>query len=400
MRQLGSLRLQIWQILVAGAVTMLLTGSISPGAALDAIDVDVMLFRFGMFVVGRALEESGVLADLSFRLFSRARTVDALVLLILVGGGVASALLLNDTVAVIGVPVVVALARAHRVAPGLTLLALAFGVTAGSVVSPIGSPQNLLVALDLEANGVGNPFPTFARTLLLPTAGSIALSYFALRLAYRGEFAAHALVHERGAISDPALAFVARLALGFMLALVALRIALVSADADVSLPLTAIALLPAALVLAASPRRFAIARDIDWPTLAFFAALFIVVEAVNEAGVTTEVVARLGERVASTPWVLLVSASVSQVVSNVPLVALYLPALAEAGGGTEARMALAAGSTLAGNLTLIGAASNIIVVDSAERRFGERLSFWEFTRIGLPLGISQLLLTWGCLDLL
>ena len=115
----------------------------------------------------------------------------------------------------------------------------------------------------------------------------------------------------------------------------------------------------------------------------------------NDAGVTEEVVVRLGRHVASTPWVLAMSAAVSQVVSNVPLVALYLPALAEAGGGTEARMALAAGSTLAGNLTLIGAASNIIVVDNAERRFGERISFWEFTRVGAPLGVSQLLLTWG-----
>jgi len=399
-RQLGTLRLQIWHIVVAGAGAMLITGSILPRAAVESIDVDVMLFLFGMFVVGRALEDSGALADLSFRLFSRARTVDALVLLILVGAGITSALLLNDTVAIIGVPVAVALARAHRVAPGLALLALAFGVTAGSVVSPIGNPQNLLVALDLEAAGTENPFPTFARWLLLPTIGSIALSYLALRFAYRREFGSRALVHERDAIRDPALARVGRIALGLMLALIVLRVASVSSEAELNVLLTAIAVVPAALVLTASRRRFALVRDIDWPTLAFFAALFIVVEAVDEAGVTTEVVATLGEHVASTPWVLLVSASVSQVVSNVPLVALYLPALAEAGAGTEARMALAAGSTLAGNLTLIGAASNIIVVDSAERRFGERLSFWEFTRVGLPLGMAQLLLTWGCLALL
>lgn len=391
-RQVGSLRLQIWHVMSLGAAAMLLTRSISPREALHAVDLDVMLFLFGMFVLGRALEESGTLADLSYRLFSRARSIDELVLLILFGAGVASALLMNDTLAIVGVPVVVALARAHRVTPRLTLLALAFAVTAGGVLSPIGNPQNLLVALRGEA--VGNPFVTFATWLALPALGALLLSYGALRLAYRREFHGTALVHERSEIRDAALARLSRAALLVLLALIALRIAIVSAGIEVDLRLTVIALVPAAVVLAGSPRRVSLTRTIDWPTLAFFAALFVVVEAVDEAGVTTEVVARLGAHVASTPWVLAASAAASQLVSNVPLVALYLPALDRAGGGVEAYMALAAGSTLAGNLTLIGAASNVIIVDSAERRFGVRLSFWEFTRVGLPLGIAQLLLTW------
>jgi len=45
-----------------------------------------MLFLFGMFVVGVALEESGYLASLSYRLLRRARNVDQLVIAILVRG--------------------------------------------------------------------------------------------------------------------------------------------------------------------------------------------------------------------------------------------------------------------------------------------------------------------------
>jgi len=47
-------------------------------------------------------------------------------------------------------------------------------------------------------------------------------------------------------------------------------------------------------------------------------------------------------------------------------------------------MALAAGSTIAGNLTILGAASNVIIIENAERR-GYTLTFWEFLRVGLPL---------------
>lgn len=396
-RQVGNLRLQIWQIMLLGAAAMLLTRAIAPRDALAAIDLDVMLFLFGMFVLGRALEDSGVLADLSHRLFSRARSVDGLVVLILLGAGVASAVAMNDTVAVVGTPVVIALARAHGVRPQLALLALAFAVTAGSVASPIGNPQNLLVAL---ADPEANPFVLFARWLAVPALGSLALTYFALRMAYRSEFHRGALAHVRDVTTDPTLSRAALAGIWVLLALIALRIALVIVGSDEDLPLTAIALIPAAVVLILAPQRLQVARGVDWATLAFFAGLFVVVQAVDDAGVTRALVQRLGDRVASTGWVLAVSGVVSQAVSNVPLVALYLPALTEAGAGPgseEARMALAAGSTLAGTMTVIGAASNVIIVDSAERRFGVRLDFWEFARVGVPLGVAQLALTWGWL---
>ncbi len=292
---------------------------------------------------------------------------------------------MNDTVAIVGVPVVVALARAHDLDARPLVLGLAFGVTAGSVVSPIGNPQNLLVALEVSES----PFVTFAAWLAVPTAIALALTYLALRIASPG---AGSLL--RALESPPAarggLARASRAALVVLLALVALRVALVGVESAPEVRLTVVALVPAALILVASRERVRVLRGVDWPTLAFFAALFIVVEAVDSAGVTSEVVSRLGTRVDDTPAILAISAVLSQVVSNVPLVALYLPALAEMDAGTEAYMALSAGSTLAGNLTLIGAASNVIVVDVAERRFGVTIGFWEFTRIGAPLALAQL----------
>lgn len=393
-RQVGGVRLRIWQIMLAGALGMLATNSIAPSEAARAIDLDVMLFLAGMFVVGRALEDSGVLAEASFHLFARARTTSALAALVVVGSGLASAVLMNDTVAIVGVPVVVALARVHGLNPRPLLLGLAFGVTAGSVVSPIGNPQNLLVALEVEAN----PFITFAAWLAAPTAIALALTYVALRLASPGHASALDVL-PTPALARSGLARVSRIAVALLVALVVLRVILVGVEGAPGVRLTVIALAPAALILALARERTSVLRGVDWPTLAFFAALFVVVEAVDDAGVTAEVVGNLGARVGETPVILAVSAGLSQLVSNVPLVALYLPALGEVGAGNEAYMALAAGSTLAGNLTLIGAASNVIVVDVAERRFGIRIGFWEFTRIGAPLALAQIVCVWGWLAL-
>src|SRR3989338_3547400 len=95
-RQLSKIRYRIWHVMLIGALAVLITGQISPRDALAAINPDVMLFLFGVFVVGRSLEESGYLSHLSFKLFRRARSMDSLLLAVLVCAGLASALLMKD----------------------------------------------------------------------------------------------------------------------------------------------------------------------------------------------------------------------------------------------------------------------------------------------------------------
>ena len=77
-RRIGNIRLQIWQIMLVGAIAVLVTGQISPMNALLSVNLDVILFLFGMFVVGEALLESGYLSHLSYKLFKRARSSDQL----------------------------------------------------------------------------------------------------------------------------------------------------------------------------------------------------------------------------------------------------------------------------------------------------------------------------------
>jgi Na+/H+ antiporter NhaD/arsenite permease-like protein len=87
--------------------------------------------------------------------------------------------------------------------------------------------------------------------------------------------------------------------------------------------------------------------------------------------------------------ILLTSTVISQFISNVPFVALFQPMIMQAGGQTSQLMALAAGSTIAGNLTILGAASNVIIIQNAEKQ-GETLTFSEFAKVGIPLTFLQL----------
>jgi Na+/H+ antiporter NhaD/arsenite permease-like protein len=389
-RRVGRLRVRIWQAMAAGALAVLASGDISPGDALRAIDADVMAFLFGMFVVGEALVRSGYLYSLAYRLLWRARSADALVLALLFGAGLGSALLMNDTLAIVGTPLALRLAQEHRLDPRLLLLALAFAVTTGSVPSPIGNPQNLLIAV---GGGFANPFASFFRELALPTLLSLLACYAVLRVGFRKEFHDTPLVHAPVNPGDPALARLARLSLGLVVAMVAAKVALVWLDAPVEMRLSYIALAGAAPILLASPRRLSVLRRIDWQTLVFFAAMFVLTASVWQTGTVQGAVAQLGIDLGAPAGILGVGVLLSQLISNVPLVALYLPLLVESGASEAALLALAAGSTLAGNLLILGAASNVIIVESADRR-GVHVSLLDFARVGVPLTALQVGIYW------
>jgi Na+/H+ antiporter NhaD/arsenite permease-like protein len=390
-RRIGKFRFQIWQIMALGAIAVLATLQISPLNALKSINLDVMFFLFGMFIVGEALENSGYLSFLSYRLFGRAKSLDSLVLLILFGMGIAAAFLMNDTLAIIGTPVVLLLAGKARTAPKILLLALAFAVTIGSVASPIGNPQNLLIAVN---GNVTNPFITFFRYLLLPTLINLLAAYFLLRLFYRKHFDHQAFGDHPEAIKDPKLARLSQISLVLLAVLVLAKIVTVFAGLKIDFRLTYIALTAALPVILFSPKRLTIVRRIDWTTLIFFASMFILMAAVWNSGVFQNVITSTNLNLTSVPVIMGISVVLSQFISNVPLVALYLPMLMKIGVTNPGLMALAAGSTIAGNVSILGAASNVIIIQNAEQKSGETLTFWEFVRIGVPLTAVNVFVYW------
>lgn len=389
-RGVGRLRLPIWAVMLGGAVAVLLAGSIAPQRALQSIDADVMLFLFGVFVVGRALEHSGYLYHVAYGIFGRARTAPGLILVVLFGMGLASALLMNDTLAIVGTPLVLALAREHRMAPKALLFALAYAVTLGSVMSPIGNPQNLLIALQ---GGLASPFADFFIHLALPTLVNLGVAFVVLRVSFHDSFHRQRLVHARVPVRDPALARLARLALVLLIGMAVIKAGLGIAGMGAGFSLVWVALAAATPILLFSPRRGEILRHIDWPTLVFFAAMFVLMAAVWDTGVFQGWM-RAGEFPLGPGPVFGAGVLLSQLVSNVPLVALLLPPLVQAGADAPTLLALAAGSTIAGNLFILGAASNVIIIQSAERRGGPTLGFFEFARLGVPLTAANALVYW------
>jgi len=91
------------------------------------------------------------------------------------------------------------------------------------------------------------------------------------------------------------------------------------------------------------------------------------------------------------------SAVVSQVVSNVPLTMLVIPLIKNIPGDVL-WISLAAGSTLGGNATIIGAVANIIVVEQAYSQ-GIKLGWWEFSKVGIVVTVLTIAASVGILSL-
>ena len=88
-----------------------------------------------------------------------------------------------------------------------------------------------------------------------------------------------------------------------------------------------------------------------------------------------------------------VTAVLSNLVSNVPAVLLFKTVIPTFGEPTRAWLLLAMASTLAGNLTILGSVANLIVVEQA-RGVGIRIGFLEYSKAGVPVTVVTLLVGW------
>ena len=156
------------------------------------------------------------------------------------------------------------------------------------------------------------------------------------------------------------------------------------------LSLSVVAMLGAAALYALSNERAQILRSVDYSVLVFFAAMFVVTTSMWSSGAVSVITGWLPEpNPADGPQsigiITAASLSLSQVLSNVPFVDLYNFVMIENGFTSEhvgQWLMLAAASTVAGNLTILGAASNVIIIESAEAKGVRAFGFVEFAKIG------------------
>jgi Na+/H+ antiporter NhaD/arsenite permease-like protein len=370
------LRLDRTGAAVVGAAFMIAFRVVTPEEAFRMVDLGTLVLLFGMMIVVAQLRLAGFFRWAGVAVARRARSPRQLLAGLVVVSGVLSALFVNDTVCLALTPLVLEVSAAVGVHPLPYLLALATASNIGSVATLTGNPQNMLVGV---ASGI--PYSTFFLALAPVAAIGLFIDFVVIAVLYRKDMARPfpAPAHPRVKVH----AFL--MAKG--LAAAAAMLAFFFAGAHVSMvALTA----GAALLLTRRVKPEKVFLEINWNLLTLFAGLFVVVGAARAAGLSDRVFGVLHAHEAGSVAALsLVSAILSNLVSNVPAVMLFMPLVPSLPDPTQAWLALAMSSTLAGNLTLLGSIANLIVAEGARRR--APISFMEYLAVGVPVTALSLL---------
>jgi arsenical pump membrane protein len=379
-----------------GALLLIVTHLLPMRQAGQAVykGLDVYLFLAGMMILAEMAREEGVfdwIADAAGR--QAHGSSKRLFLFTYLAGTIVTALLSNDATAVVLTPAVLAVVRKARVDPKPHLLACAFIANAASFILPISNPANLVIFARHMP-----PLVKWLRIFTLPSLAAVVVTFVVLRWMLRS-----GLEEPIQDLEAPVeLTTEGKLALsGLILA----GLALIAASAiglDLGAP-TCSAALVALLIVAWRDRGVLkhVSTGVSWSVIPLVAGLFVMVQALEVAGVLRLVVVGL-QTVARMPAMLgnLIAAFtvgiISNLMNNLPVGLLSGAAVHAAQQSGSLVNAVLIGVDLGPNLSVTGSLATILWL-IALRREKVEITAWEFLKIGLvamPLALlsSTLLL--------
>jgi len=380
------------------------TAFFSPDAG---VDWNVIFLLLGMMIIVGVFKQTGLFEYLAIWAAKRSGGHPYRLMVLLAGTtALASALLDNVTTVLLTAPVTLAVCARLRLPAVPYLIAQVFASNIGGTATLIGDPPNIIIA-----SRAGLSFNDFlihlAPIVVVMLAVFLGLCRFlfrdALREARDGPGAARA-----AGLTDlrPSDAITDRRLLARCLVVLALVIVAFVLHTTLHLEPAMVALLGAGLMVLVSrttARQYL--EEVEWPTLVFFMALFVLVGGLVQVGV----IAGLGQAAADTigdryllaaTVLIFGSAVLGAFVDNIPYTAAMAPivddvvtAAPDPALGRPLWWAFALGADLGGNTTAVAAGANVVVTGIAARQ-GQPISFWQFTRHGLVVTTVTLVIAW------
>ena len=388
---------------LAGAAVMLIFGLISQETAFEHVDWNVIFLLFGMMIIAGAMRRSGVFQWLAIQSakWTRGEPVRLMAVLLILTAA-ASAVLDNVTTVVLIGPITIFLASRLRVSPIPFLIAEVLASNIGGMATLIGDPPNLIVG-----SAAGFSFIDFLNHMLPVSLVLMALLLLYARLVFRKSIVVASeqrlglmQMDAKAAIVDPVLARRS------VIVLIVTILGFVIHGFVHLEPATIAVAGAAALMVWARLDPHQSLEDVEWAGLLFFVGLFIVVGALLETGVISSMADQLADWTGGDPFVTSIAmvwfaGIASGIVDNIPLAAAMVPIIHELSAVMDVQplwWSLALGADLGGNLTVIGASANVILITLAERE-GHKITFRQFLVHGVPVTLVTLvvatLYVWG-----
>ncbi|MCX6496158.1 MAG: ArsB/NhaD family transporter [Rhodoluna sp.] len=385
-------------VVCAGAAVMLIIGATNADAAFysheTGIDWDVIFLLLGMMIIVGVIHKTGLFEFLAIKAIqlAKGKPRQAFVyLLILVA--FCSALLDNVTTIMLAVPMTLMVAKYLKVHPVPFILAEVFVSNIGGASTLIGDPPNIIIA-----SKAGLDFNSFlihmAPMVLVVLAVIIPMLVLMFNKDLRNEAEDRKVVMTLNAnsfVKDKAL---------LVKSLVVLTLVIIAfvLHSVLHIEPSVIAMIGAgSLVMISKLKPEQFARDVEWGTLVFFAALFIMVGALVNVGALKVVADTIASFVGNdgalaAGAIVLVSALASGIIDNIPYVTSMTPVVQQLNDSIASISndglwwALAFGADFGGNMTIVGASANVVAVGLAYAS-GHKITFWQFAKYGIPVTV-------------
>lgn len=383
-------------VVCAGAALMLIIGATNADAAFysheTGIDWNVIFLLLGMMIIVGVIHKTGLFEFLAIKAIqlAKGRPRQAFVYLLMLVA-FCSALLDNVTTIMLAVPMTFMVAKYLKVHPVPFILAEVFISNIGGAATLIGDPPNIIIAS--KANLDFNSFLIHMAPMVMVV---LAVIIPMLVLMFNKELRNNAEDRKNVMTLDASSFIKDKPLLIKSLAVLTLVIVAFVLHSLLHLEPSVIAMIGAGLLVLISnlkPNEFA--RDVEWGTLVFFGALFIMVGALVNVGALKMVADAIGSYVGNdgalaAGAIVVVSALASGIIDNIPYVTSMAPVVQQLNDTISTITndglwwALAFGADFGGNMTIVGASANVVAVGLAYAS-GYKITFWQFAKYGIPV---------------
>ena len=371
---------------------------IDPHYFINFVDFNVIFLLVSMMIIVSIASKSGIFNWIANGLLKKTNGHPVKILLALgFFTAFASAFLDNVTTVILVVPVTFLVAKNLDINPIPYLITEILASNIGGTATLIGDPPNIIIG-----SKAGFTFMTFLLELTDIVLLILIVTLFILWLCFRKDLVAtkekmEAVAHldNSNTITDKALAIRSSV----VLVLVILGFIL---HDFIHIESHVIALLGASiLMIFESPKR--VLNGIEWNTIFFFIGLFIIIGGFEAAGGISVMAKWIldvtnGNESAAAMLILWASGILSGIVDNIPYTATMAPMIYQiqlVEGAAYAHplwWCLSLGACLGGNMTIIGAAANVIVSETAAAH-GKPISFMKYLKYGAGITFVSLVMS-------
>ena len=386
-----------------GGFVIIVLGVVDQSIAFSAIDWNVIFFLIGMMLTISVMRETGMFMYIAIKTAKIAKGSPLKIMaLMFIATALISAILGSVTTVMILVPIVLLISEELKITPVPFIITMVVASNMGGAATMIGDPPNILIASATKYTFVDFVL-NLTPVILIIVIFSLGLIWFLYRGKMRVSNERRAKIMEyndKNLITNHKLLWITLGVVGLMLLAFIFQKPLHLENATIAMAAGLI------LVFVGSRKKVEtiILNDIDWITIFFFIGLFMIVEGLVHTGFIDLLAQGVmsvtnGEPKTTSMVILWLSGILSAFIDNIPFVAAMIPMIERIGEVITDPVqieplwwALSLGTCLGGNGTLVGASANIVAVGIANRN-GYKISFMDYTKIGVLFALESVIIS-------